>query len=114
MRAGDNSSRPSPRAFAGAERRSERHQSTNRNRSSSRSAICRGDNTLTRAAASSIASGMPSSRRQMRTMLAGASSLTAKPWTMAHARATNSLVPAKVFRSWSDASSVDGTSSDGT
>ena len=37
----------------------------NRNRSSRRVAICSIDSTLTRAAASSMASGMPSSRRQL-------------------------------------------------
>ena len=40
---------------------------SSRNRSSSRSAICWTDSARTRAAASSMASGMPSSRRQIST-----------------------------------------------
>ncbi len=46
---------------------------------SSRSAICSGVSTFTRAAASSIASGMPSSRQQMRATAAALAGVSVKP-----------------------------------
>ena len=60
------------------------------NRSASRSAICSGDSVRTLAAASSIASGTPSSVRQMSATAAWFAAVSAKPGRAAAARSTNS------------------------
>ena len=63
---------------------------SNPNLSSSRAAIWSTDSARTRAAASSIASGIPSSARQIAVMAATLSGPTAKPGLEAAARSANS------------------------
>ena len=58
-------------------------------RSASRSRICSGDIARNRAAASSIASGNPSSLEQIRATVALLSSVSSKPGTAAAARSAN-------------------------
>ncbi len=58
--------------------------------SSSRTAVCAGDRAGTQAAASSIASGTPSSRSQIRSMSARFASVSSNPYDAAWARSTNS------------------------
>ena len=58
--------------------------------SPSRSAICAGESAPTRAAASSSASGIPSSRRQISATDPALSSLNAKPAATSLARSQNS------------------------
>ena len=60
-----------------------------RNRSSSRAAICSGGRALTRAAASSIASGIPSSRRQIWMTASAFCGVRVKAGCTARARSTN-------------------------
>src|SRR5215469_3361682 len=60
-------------------------------RSPSRSSICSADSTGSRAAASSMASGMPSSRRQILATAAAFASVTANPGTTCAARSANKL-----------------------
>ena len=60
------------------------------NLSSSRAMICSTDSARTRAAASSIASGMPSSARQMEVTAAALSGPTVNPGREAAARSANS------------------------
>jgi hypothetical protein len=63
------------------------------NRSSSRDAICSSDSVRTRAAASSIPSGIPSSRRQTRASTATLSAVISNPGRTAAARCRNSSRP---------------------
>lgn len=73
-----------------------------RGRDGSEERICSTDNALTRAAASSIARGMPSRRRQISAMVAALSGASVKSRRAACARSTNSLTP-------SDCSSTRGS-----
>ena len=63
-----------------------------RNRSSSRSRSCRGLSIVVRAAASSIANGMPSRRRQISPTAAALSSVSTKRSSMAAARSAKSAI----------------------
>ena len=83
--------------------------------SSRRSAISAGDSRPQRAAASSIASGRPSTRRQISATAAAVPSLSSKPGSWARARSTNSVTassPANVSVSSGGPSS--GSASGGT
>jgi hypothetical protein len=60
-----------------------------RNASSSRRAICSGDSTRTRAAASSIASGMQSRRRQISVTASVFAFVRVNDGSVARARSTN-------------------------
>ncbi|MFC7742174.1 hypothetical protein ACFQXA_16300 [Nocardiopsis composta] len=63
---------------------------SSRNRSSSRSSTCSAESTRTRAAASSRASGTPSSIRQMRSTASVLPGVSRKPGRAAVARSTKS------------------------
>jgi hypothetical protein len=67
---------------------------SSRNRSSSRAATCAGDIARNLAAASSMASGMPSSARQIRATAAELPSLTSKSGLTAAARSASSRTEA--------------------
>ena len=87
-----------------------------RKRSSSRSRSCRGLRIFTRAAASSIASGIPSSRRQISTTVDAFSSVSAKRWSAEIARSTKSATAGAAAASAARRPSVpvSPTASDGS
>jgi hypothetical protein len=69
------------------------------NRSASRSSICCGARVWTRAAASSIANGSPSRRRQSSAIASAFASVSAQSCTAARARAANNVTASQRLRS---------------
>ena len=86
-----------------------------RNRSCNRASICAGDRTTTRAAANSIARGMPSSRRQMRAIASALSRVGLKVGSTPLARSTKSCVASASRRaSARTGAAAPGIDSEGT
>ena len=71
----------------------------NANRSSSRARICSADNTRARAAASSIANGIPSTRRHTRATATRLAAVSSNVGATAQARSTNSRTASNSERS---------------